>query len=120
MVTLPDFEMLFTLADDIGRLTKEVGLLKVELEFEESRIVKTVSTDMGYFVEDAKGNKKPPAMNFVEAAYFPSGLNDELLAKRQELATKEGELKHKEMTLQLMKIQVDVYRTESANARGTG
>lgn len=115
---LPDFDQLFELAGTIGSLTREVGLLEIEIEFDESRTVKTVSTSEEYFVSDAKGSKKPAAMNYIQSVYAYGGVDGSLIEKRKTLAVKRGELKKSELTLRILQMQVDVYRTESANNRG--
>jgi hypothetical protein len=111
---LPNFEKLFELAETIANLTREVGLLDIEIKFDETKIVKTVSTDEKYVK-----NGKAPATNYIEATYKYAGYDGELIPKRRELAIKESELKKNELAFQVLKMQIDVYRTESANARLT-
>ena len=110
---LPDFELLFSLVSEIETLSREVGLLKIEIDFDRANVIKKVSNEEVYF----KGGK-PLAMNYIEATYAYSGIYDDLIPKRRQLAEKESKLKKCELSLQILKMQVDVYRTESANSRG--
>lgn len=109
---LPKFEAMFDLVDEIERLSREVGLLDIEIKFEETKIMKRASTD-----ESLRVSGKPLATNYIEATYKYSGFEGELIPKRRELVTKQATLRKKELAFQLLKMQVDVYRTESANNR---
>lgn len=113
---LPNFELLFSLADAIGELSREKGLLTIEIEYDKVKTIRSVTEDDS----KRKENGKPLAMNFIEANFGYSGLNDELIPKRMRLVELESELKKKELTLKLLQMQVEVYRTESANNRLIG
>ena len=119
MVNVPDFDEMTSLAEKIGELIHAKMLLDVEIKFEEAKIVKTCTTDAQYFQGEGD-KKKPPAMNFIESTYLYTGLNNELIPKRIELANTIAELEKAKLTWEIFKQQFEMYRTESANNRKLG
>jgi hypothetical protein len=108
----PDFEEMMELIDIIGKLTHEKLLLEAKISFMRSEILKKVTTDESFFKGD-----KPPAFNFAETTYLVTGINDELIAPRVELADVTAKLEHAKLRFDVLKMQLDIYRTEAANAR---
>jgi hypothetical protein len=111
-VDLPDFEQMMEVATRISELAKRKLLLDLALKKSEADIALKVMYDETYF---QKG--KPPSMSFVESTYMVLGLNGELLDVRREYCETVAELERVRMAYDIMKMKVDVYRTESANSR---
>lgn len=113
-ITLPDFEDFISIASRVGNLVSEKETIEAELELEESKITGICSTDPKYFE-----NGKPASMTYIKARYFFPGLNGELTEKRMKLALVKGQLETAQLTFKIYQAMVDLYRTESANKRGS-
>jgi len=115
---LPDFDDLVELAGEIGKLKKELLLSKAQLDYLKANITEKVTSDNHYFV---KG--KPPSMSYIESHYHNLGYNKEtkenLLKLQTKIAQTEGDLKEKELLFEIYRAMIDVWRTESANRRGS-
>lgn len=117
-IELPDF-------DEMIRLTREIGILKSEILIDEARldvllaqITELVTTDDEYFI-----NNRPPSMAHVKSHYHQLGVDEEskikLVEVRKRIAENEGKLKEREMLFDVYRSMIDVWRTESANKRGS-
>jgi hypothetical protein len=113
-VKIPDFDDMLKVAQTIRSLTAKKLLLDTEIKFNEAAIVKVVNTDSKYFI-----NGKPPSMSFIESTYTYTGLSDELIPMRKELASIIAELEEAKLRFDIYRMQVDMYRTEAANQRAT-
>lgn len=114
IIDLPDFEDLAKLAETIREKNISKMLLENKIKYLEGRVMIEARSNPKYFE-----NGKPPAITFVEKTYFFSGFDDELLPFREELAKVSSEVEHLKMVFQLEKDKIDVWRTQSANERGT-
>lgn len=114
---LPDFDTMTVLAKEIGNLKRSLLIDKARLDQLIAQITEVVMADSTYWT-----GSKPPSMAYVEATYHIRGLNVEqfnsLSALRSAIADEEGSLKEKELTFQVYRDMIDVWRTESANKRG--
>jgi hypothetical protein len=114
---LPDFDDLVSLAQEIGKLKTELMKHKSRLEELKARITFTVTSEAAYFVSG-----KVPSMAHIEALYHVVGYDEEcrlkLFALKESIANEEGLLREKELTFQVYRDMIDVWRTESANKRG--
>lgn len=81
-------------------------------------ITEMASTDATYFVSD-----KPPSMAYIKANYHVLGLTkdqgEELEMLHSRLAENEGRLRELELLFDVYRSMIDVWRTESANLRGS-
>lgn len=111
-VKLPDWEDMENLATIIKELTIEKMKLEVFIKFTETEVVKKAMSDEQYFQ-----NGKPPSMSFIESTYKFSGFNNELIEARNKLAVLTGKLEQARIKFDMYKMQVEIYRTESANKR---
>jgi hypothetical protein len=109
---LPDFEEMMYLAGEISGLLEKKLLLDLMIKNRESEIVLKVSNDEAFF---QKG--KPPSMSFIESTYMLTGLEGELITAREEYCKAVSQLENSRLRYDIMKMKVDVYRTESANQR---
>lgn len=113
-INLPDFDDMVGIAEQI----KEQNQLKADLEHQiklgESEVYRTTAADLAYY----QGGK-PPSVAFVKATYEFTGLTGDLVPLRKQLGEVEVELAYLEQMFDIMKIQVDLYRTEAANKRMT-
>lgn len=107
---LPDFDEMLAIADAVGRLTTDIGLLKVQLDDLLAGITFTIMNDEEYW----RGNTKPPAMNYVIATYHRSGFDvksgEELNSLRTEIAKKTGEVGKLKMVFSVYRDMVDVWK----------
>ena len=116
-VEIPDFDDMFKLAEEIGKLTREKLILEHTLEVREAWIVRRVVSDPKYFV-----GGKSPSMEFIKKTYLITGLVDEdggseLIKQRAELTEKISELEKSKLRFQVYRDMIDVWRTVSANQR---
>jgi hypothetical protein len=108
IVELPDPEEMLKLVDEIYEITKKIGVLKLKIKLGESEVV---------LKANEFSNGKPPSMSFLQASYLVTGLNNELVPLREKLSELESELEHKKNKLEMYKLIVDIWRTQSANER---
>lgn len=111
---LPDFDEMLSLADMIKNIMIRKAQLEYELSKGESITYKTSMTDPNYFV----GNKQP-SVAYVKSVYEYGGLQNELLPLRKELGEVSAELENLRLRFDVMKMMVDLYRTDSANKRAS-
>jgi hypothetical protein len=111
-VNLPDFDDMLRLGEQIKNLMLEKGNIEFQIKSREAEIYRITSTDQQYFT-----NGKPPSAAYVKSAYEYSGIQGELLEPRKRLAEIIAELEFNEIRFNVMKMQVDIFRTDSANKR---
>lgn len=120
-VTLPDFDDMVDLANTIGATKTRLGLKKAEQEQILAEIAKLAMEDVEYWV-----NEKPPTNVYIKSTYQILGLPDHadytkenLRTLRIEIAELEGDLKRDEILMNVYRDMIGVWRTQSANERGT-
>jgi hypothetical protein len=109
---IPDWGELVSKSNEILELDKIKGSLGVLIKKTEADVVLKSMLDSSHFV-----NGKIPSMDFVKSTYMYTGFNSELLVLREQLAEITAELNRAEREFDIMKIRIDLYRTESANQR---
>jgi hypothetical protein len=118
---LPDFDEMLGISDEVGNLTTTIELLKVSLDDLLGRITFTVTNDPSYWSVDSKGNKKPPAMNYIMATYHRRGFDVEtkesLEKLRNEIAKKSGELGRLKMVFSVYREMINVWKADQYNKR---
>ena len=111
-IKVPDFEDMAEIIGKIYEISLEKIKLQLEIKTREAEIIKKVTTNQEYFV-----NNKPPSMSYIESTYKWTGLDGELIPKRNELANLTSKLEHARNTLDLYRNMISLYQTESANKR---
>jgi hypothetical protein len=111
-IKLPDLEKVEGLVDEINTTTLKEARLTVEIKLAEADTVRTLLSDPVYFQ-----NGKPLAMNAIQATCVYPGIQNSLVDKRKELAEISALLEAKKNILKFYYVIIDLYRTESANAR---
>lgn len=114
IIELPEMEDLHKLIDDIYELSLKYGRLKIFLKVKESDTTMRASTDPKYFV-----NGKVPAQTFIDNTYKIVGIDGDLVEKRIEYEETAALLEKKRAELDLAKLSIDLWRTQSANVRMT-
>src|SRR5512135_2525857 len=109
---LPDFDEMFELVEMIKALSTKRAKLKSEIEATEAKTVRIVSNDPKYYM-----GGKPPSITYINVTWKYTGLNDELVDKRRELAEVEAALDGCKLLLDYDKAMIEVWRTISANER---
>lgn len=109
---VPDYDDLINLSQKIYQVALHKKLLEVELKYKEKELMVLLTTDPKYFKDG-----KAPAVNFLEKTYLYSGLNNELVPLRKKFAELSAELSLLETEYEIMRMQIDLFRTESANSR---
>jgi len=109
---LPDLEEMFKIVEDIHTLVVEKSQLDIEIKLEESNITRIVSSDSTYHI-----GGKPPSQTYIDNTYKYSGLNGELVEKRQRFATVVAEIERQKSRLDLYKQIVEIWRTQEASER---
>jgi hypothetical protein len=111
-VELPDFEEFYEVANKIKNNELELENLKLNVEKLEKDIIIRAMGDETYYL-----NGKAPSMDFLRNTYKVTGFAGELVPLREkiiELDTEDGYLKRR---YEILKLIVEVWRTESSNAR---
>jgi hypothetical protein len=72
------------------------------------------SKDKSYFI-----NGKPPSAVFIKNTWEITGLDNELIEKRKQLAELDAELDYTQTKLNAYRTMIDVWRTLSANERSS-
>jgi hypothetical protein len=111
-VELPDFDDMFDLVNSMKALAVRKAQLETELAEDEAKIVRLVMNGQEYFV-----GGKAPSMSYVNVTWKITGLHDELLSKRKELAECDAVLESCKRLLDYYKTKIEVWRTVSANER---
>ena len=113
MIKLPDLGIGYRLADEIHKLSLELAKKKLEINAMKSAIVNKVLNDSTYWK-----NSKPPSMSLMEKTFLVTGIdNIDLLKLYKEKEELQAELDYKKIQLDLFKLEVEVWRTQSANER---
>jgi hypothetical protein len=107
---IPDFDDLTKLVEEIQTLSFKKMQLENSLEASEAE---TFRTAMSKPLE----NGKFPSSSFVINAYSHTGLNGELVEKREELARVSSMLERTKLLLSLYRDMMEMFRTVSANER---
>lgn len=113
-VELPDFDDIFDLMTKIKNISLRLASLELKLDNDRAVINRTVTTYPIYFI-----NGKPPSQDYIKSTFFVTGLNGELVPIREEISKLEIELDYLKKTMDVIKIQIDIWRTQSANSRKT-
>jgi len=113
-INVPDFDDMQNAIDRIMELTDRKLALDIQLRIKEADIVLNALTDAKYFV-----NNKPPSMTFIDSTYKYTGFDGELVSMREELAHLVAMSEHARNNFYLMKSQIDVWRTHTANERAS-
>ncbi len=114
---LPDFDEMLEVADTVGKLTTDIGLLKAQLDNLLASVTFTIMNDEEYW----RGNTKPPAMNYVIATFHRSGFDvesgEKLNLLRTEIANKTGEVGKLKMVFSVYRDLVDVWKAHQYSLR---
>ena len=113
-IELPDMNQMMDLINSIKNLSLEKMVVEIEIDKDVSSIIKNVTTKPEYYV-----NGKPASMSYIEKTYAFTGLNGELIEKREKLAGKESDLEHARLLLKAYQDMIEIWRTQSANERAS-
>jgi hypothetical protein len=111
-IKLPDFDDMAKLIEEISDTNLRRMMLDIEIKSKEAEIVRLSSTEDKYFV-----NGKPPSVAYLEATLKFTGMDSELISKRQALAELTSKLDQYRLLYDLMKSKIDVWRSQTANER---
>ncbi len=102
---LPDWEVVDALVDNIANSTKTDILLEAEYDYTKSQKIRAALNSEGK----------------VSATAVLATINDDpqLNELRKKIAQSKSQLKKYNLQFDVIKMQIDLYRTESANARNT-
>lgn len=117
-VNLPDFDDLIALTSKIGKTKTRLLVNKATLEQEHALITELVSSDATYYI-----GSKPPSMAYIKSNFHVLGINkksgERIKNLRLTIAEDEGSLRENELLFDVYRDMIDVWRTESANKRGS-
>jgi len=109
---IPDFEDFMQLADEIGELSFKKMQLDNKIKEAETLVFRTA-------MASPLENGKLPSATFVNNAFLHTGMNGELVEKREQLADYSAQLEKKKIQLSIYRDMLELYRTFSANERTT-
>jgi len=110
--TLPDFDDLDRLVEEVRTLSLNAEYLDIFIKVKEAEIIMEYTTNVEKFVSG-----KVISMTQLKATVAYTGENNELVDKRNELATIRANLEAVKLKLNLERAKIDVWRTQSANER---
>lgn len=111
-VKIPDFDEMMQVAEEIRDLMVVEDTLKLKIEEAETKVYQETSSNPKYLV-----GGKTPSNAHVKSNFIFSGLDGEIKPLRESLVTVSAQLEFSKMKLDIMRMQIDLYRTESANRR---
>lgn len=109
---LPEFEDMQNTVEEILKLSLKKASLDLSIKVAEADVFKQAIVDEKYF----QGGK-PPSATYIENAYKQTGLEGEIIPKREELGDITARLEYQKNKLELMKTLVEIWRSEQANQR---
>ena len=119
MVELPDFDDLTSVIELHKRIKTELELKKIELVSLRADITNFIMMNPNYWGVD----KKAPSNAHIRDTYHVVGYDEMTKERLSELmmgiAKLDAEVVYIENVLELAKIRIDVWRTESANKRSS-
>ena len=111
-INLPDFDDIAGIIDKIGEVSARKEQIELEISVKVAEIFRKCSTDSMMFV-----NGKAPAVSYIENTFKTTGFNGELIPLRQELAMSIARLEVYKRQYELMKLRIDVWRSQQATER---
>ena len=107
---LPDFDEMMKLANAIGDLNYKRIIIENGIATLEADAIKKSA-------ETLVVNGKPPSMEYLKMTVKHTGMQNEILPLRAELAEVESKLETARKLFEVMKAMVSIYQTDSANKR---
>jgi hypothetical protein len=107
---IPDFEDFVNLSEEIG----ELSFKKMQLD---NKIKEAETLTFRAAMASPLENGKLPSATFVNNAYLHTGMNGELVEKRERLAEISAMLEKRKLQLSIYRDMLELYRTFSANER---
>lgn len=114
MKALPDFDELSNLSAEIADLMYRKLLLEKDIKVGEASVFKKCQTDPSLYQ-----NGKPAPVTFIDNAYKFTGIENELVPIRTQLAEIIAKLELARMKMDVYKNMMDIWRTLSANERSS-
>ena len=111
--SIPDFEDFMKLANEIG----ELSFKKMQLD---NKIKEAEAVAFRIAMGSPLENGKPPSATFVNNAYLHTGMNGELVEKREMLADISATLEKRKLQLSIYRDMINLFQTISANERNSG
>jgi hypothetical protein len=102
---IPDFDDLLKLTEAVSEIMVRKLMLEKDIKTCEARTVTTVMTDSNYWKDG-----KVPAMNLIDATWKYTGINDEILPLRTQLAFAIGELEKAKSAWELYREMLDIFQ----------
>lgn len=112
----PDINDLYACAADVTRLTLELELKEIDLAEAVSELAEDYTTNPNKF----KPTGKPHSMAYLEKTVLLTGENGEIATIRRDIAELKSNLLGEKMRMDVMKMDIDLYRTQAANKRKAG
>ncbi|KKN45704.1 hypothetical protein LCGC14_0680220 [marine sediment metagenome] len=110
--SLPDFDEMLALSDEIGTQATTLGLLKAELKGLISIITREVMSNQNHWITKTK----PPAMNYIETTFHRDGYDEftstKLNALRVSISEVDGRLEMLKLKFQVYRYQIDVWKAD--------
>lgn len=112
---LPDYSDLMELTEEIAKVSAKKLFLDNKIKAMESEVVLRVTKDQSFYQ-----NGKPPSMSFIDVTYRFTGINNEIIPLRDELASYTCKLDSLKIRMDVYKQLFEIWRTLSANERVSG
>jgi hypothetical protein len=105
MEAMPSFEKFLDLAEDIKKLSLAKMKLENKIKSLESDNFKVIMTNTLFFV-----GGKPVAVSYYDNAYKFTGIEDNLVSYRNDLAETQAELELKKSEFEIYKSMMDLFK----------
>lgn len=109
-IELPDFNDMIKIAEQIYNLSQKRAELDIKIKIGETLAVKNG-------METIKIDGKKPSISYLETTVKVTGMGNELIEMRKEYADLTNKILYLKELLELYKLQIEVWRTLSANER---
>ena len=105
---LPDFDDMMDQIEVIRELNYKKLEKETYIKSQEARTVLEATTNTDFFI-----GGKSPSMEYIKTALLYGGLDGKLIADRMELANLTASLEEARNKLDLMRSQIDIWKSES-------
>jgi hypothetical protein len=109
---LPDYEDMMRMAEELAKASARKLSLENRIRKMEADVVLRVNKDIAFFQ-----NGKPLSMSFIEATYKYTGIENEIIPLREQLASEIYNIESTKGKLDAYKTLFEIWRTLSANER---
>lgn len=109
----PNIQEGYEIVNEIAEISRKLAEVKLKIYAAKSAIVTKVLSEQKYWI-----NGKPPSMSLIEKTYLLTGIDGvDLISIYREKENLQTQLDYLKAKLEIFKLEVEIWRTQSANER---